>query len=208
MALVAKYSLNGNANDALGVNNWTATNITWVDWKLNQAASFNGTSSDINCGNWSALNITWTQFSCWFIIRPWSTMVNNWIIFKWSAINTQWVYSIWFYNWSAMKVVVRLNWAVTEWIWQLTSATTLVSWTTYHVVVTYNWSNISIYINWILDASNSYTTALASDTNNLYLWLYYSTLYRYNWMLDEVELYNHVLNPWEIKMKYVYYLWY
>ena len=42
MALIARYKLDGNANDALGKYNGTASNVTWVDGKLGKAGSFNG----------------------------------------------------------------------------------------------------------------------------------------------------------------------
>ena len=50
MGLIAHYPLNGNANDALGRYNGTASNVTWVDGKLGQAGSFPTTSSDIVTG--------------------------------------------------------------------------------------------------------------------------------------------------------------
>ena len=59
MGLVAHYKLDGNANDALGRYNGVASNVTWVDGKLGQAGSFNGSSSSVNFNmnlqmSWSA----------------------------------------------------------------------------------------------------------------------------------------------------------
>ena len=42
MGLVAHYKLDGNANDAFGKYNGTASNVTWVDGKLGQCGSFTG----------------------------------------------------------------------------------------------------------------------------------------------------------------------
>lgn len=47
MSLIAHYKLDGNANDAFGKYNGTASNVTWVDGKLGKAGSFNGGSSYI-----------------------------------------------------------------------------------------------------------------------------------------------------------------
>lgn len=47
MSLIAHYKLDGNANDALGKYNGTASNVTWVDGKLGKAGSFNGSTSYI-----------------------------------------------------------------------------------------------------------------------------------------------------------------
>ena len=197
--LIAWYKLDGNANDSAGSNNGTPTAITYTTGRVWDAASFNGTSSSIYCGS-GALNITWTSLSVGFLINPNTTMVNKWIIFKWSTAASQWVYSIWFYNWSSMRILCRLNGSATEWSWQLSSTTTLSTGTWYYIQVTYDWTNIKIYINWVLNVSNSYSTALASNTDDLILWLYYNTSasYRYNWLLDEVKIYDRVLTAWEI----------
>jgi hypothetical protein len=49
MALIAHWPLNGNTNDISGNGyNGTPTNITYAAGKIGQAASFNGTNSDIN----------------------------------------------------------------------------------------------------------------------------------------------------------------
>jgi hypothetical protein len=42
MALIAHYKLDGNANDSVGGNHGTASNVTWVDGKLGKAGSFTG----------------------------------------------------------------------------------------------------------------------------------------------------------------------
>ena len=47
--LIAHYPLNGDARDYFG-NDGTSTNVTWVDGKIGQAGSFNGTSSSIDTG--------------------------------------------------------------------------------------------------------------------------------------------------------------
>ena len=47
--LIAHYPLNGDATDYFG-NGGTSTNVTWVDGKIGQAGSFNGTSSSIDTG--------------------------------------------------------------------------------------------------------------------------------------------------------------
>ena len=47
--LIAHYPLNGDATDYFG-NDGTSTNVTWVDGKIGQAGSFNGTSSSIDTG--------------------------------------------------------------------------------------------------------------------------------------------------------------
>jgi len=50
-SLIAKYELNGNALDTLGLNNGTANSVTYGAGKFGQAGVFNGSSSYITIGN-------------------------------------------------------------------------------------------------------------------------------------------------------------
>lgn len=69
MSLIAHYKLDGNANDALGKYNGTASNVTWVDGKLGKAGSFS--TSNINLSN-NPISET-GEFSLAFWVNPRST---------------------------------------------------------------------------------------------------------------------------------------
>lgn len=65
MGLIAHYKLDGNANDALGKYNGTASNVTWVDGKLGQAGSFNGSDSGVTTSDFRALFRNEMSVSMW-----------------------------------------------------------------------------------------------------------------------------------------------
>ena len=48
---IAQWKLDGNANDSIGTNNGTATNVTWQQGKINDGAVFDGTTSQIIFSN-------------------------------------------------------------------------------------------------------------------------------------------------------------
>ena len=56
--LVAYYKLDGNSNDSVGSNNGTDTNVSYVAGKINNCASFNGTTSGIEISSNAGLQIT------------------------------------------------------------------------------------------------------------------------------------------------------
>jgi len=61
VANLAYYKLDSNANDSSGNSyNGTATNVTFVNGRFNEAAKFNGSSSKINLGTSSNFSITTT----------------------------------------------------------------------------------------------------------------------------------------------------
>lgn len=49
--LISYYALDSNGNDSLGTNNMTEANITYVTGKIANAASFNGSTSQMRNGN-------------------------------------------------------------------------------------------------------------------------------------------------------------
>jgi len=62
--LIAHYKFNGDSTDSAGTNDGTTdTDISWVTGKINQAASFNGTSSNIDIPNSSIFNLASTSFT-------------------------------------------------------------------------------------------------------------------------------------------------
>ena len=79
MSIVANWKLNGNANDALGVNNGTPTDITYKQGIENQAAIFNGTTSKILLASNAALNLT-NIFSISLIMRQAANTKNQMLI--------------------------------------------------------------------------------------------------------------------------------
>jgi len=202
MALIAKFSLNGNANDALWINNWTASNVTWVDWKQNQSASFNGTSSVIT--TWSIISTTTMSIWVWVntavssaTTYPFITKRNSnatWIFVFWY---TSWLVSFRDYNWSAFwfNPSNRSTWTINNWKWR-------------YVVFTRSWTTWIYYIDWVQSWTTTAASNITPNTNWLKIWRDSVDSVYYTWWLDEIEIYDHVLTPWEIKMKYLYYLWY
>lgn len=58
--LVAYYKFDGNSNDSVGTNNGTDTSISYVPAKINDGASFNGSSSRISLAVASTLTTNFT----------------------------------------------------------------------------------------------------------------------------------------------------
>jgi hypothetical protein len=80
MALIAHYKLDGNANDSVGGNHGTATNVTWVDGKLGQAGSFNGSNGHIPIPRIEKFTPRGSfSFSCW--VNPANVTTGNQYIF-------------------------------------------------------------------------------------------------------------------------------
>ena len=209
MALIGKYSLNWNANDWLWVNNWTATNINWVDWKLNQAGSFNGSSSTIAIWNnyWS---IT-TSFTCSCIIN---TNTLSWVrrfISKWNDWWSPWWWfmirqdnadvSVYVVTMSPIPALYR------------SPTFTISAFTDYHIVWYFdnNTQRVWLYVNWAFVWDTATGTVLRTKANNgsnIWSSFNWSIQEVFNWKIDEVELYDHALTPAEVKQRYSYLFWY
>ena len=210
MAIVWKWGLNGNAN-ALVWSNWTATNVTWVDWKSNWAWSFNGTSSWINL--WTP----YSWFSTWYISLICKTNTisyANWEswVFCWRAtlIETTWEFDIVFNNTNGFRFLWKnpSNYLIIQqWAWHW-----IQNWVYYHILATWdsNWKRF--YINGKLIWTNSDTTPVFTTWGSTFLNIgrvfSSSPQYYFNWLIDECEVWNTSLTPAEVKNKYLFLNWF
>lgn len=214
MVLLSKFLLNGNANDAVGSNNWTPTSVTWKAWKANQWASVT-TTWYINC--WNVLNQERNVPSthC-FLINTTDNSVDKQIISKQKqAASNQWKWiqmktgKIWFflYTWGSNSISKQTTTTINNWKWNHISVARDGSWT---------WSNTKIYYNWVsqpLENWNARTQTISS-------WTVLTTdTFQINWRrntadstmtmeIDETSIYSHQLTDWQIKTQSLYYAWY
>lgn len=200
MAIIWKWSLNGNANDSAGSNNGTATNVTYVAWKSGEAGSFNGSSSYINLWAWPS----YSNCSISAIVKH-----NNvtWLQIYYSNWNASPVRIIWIRG-NGNKIEWYVNNSTQYW---LISNQTISAWVYYNVDLTYDSSTwlFSLYINWVLDNSRSVPTWLTFTWVKHTIWANPDGFsQKMNWVIDEVILKNTLDNVAEIKNKYLYYKWF
>jgi len=203
------WHLNWNSNDSSGNgNNWTDTSISYVDGKLWQCASFNGTTSKIDVWN-IPLNVS--DITIAFII-DWSTTWNRAVLFKdwypsaWSrcidltCINSWWQ---WLY----------VSFFTTDSLCSCAYPTTLLpSWKVFCVITRDSSGIVEFYYNWVKQpktqtSTNSWT--LQNSSANVTLW-YNSASIGYpnlNTTLDEVIIEGRVWTEAEAKKYYTYAKW-
>jgi len=210
MTIVWKWSLNWNANDSAGSNNWVSTNITWVDWKMNWWASFNWTNSYISIPDFNYNLPTSFTYNAWIKVNNYSDA--NWIIQhdKWSWPTSRWTLfrtdiTTWFLNF------IRLNsaWSV---ITNLISPSALWTWTWKMVTATFDntiWSKI--FINWVLVASDTVLINTNDCTAPIWIWTLDVSVWTQNamdWLIDEIIIDNTAWNNAQIKNQSLYYNWF
>lgn len=211
--LVGEWLLDGNAYDTNDgtKNNGTATNVTWANTDIGyqyQNWSFNGSSSLVSA---ASPMTTWqtTPFS----ISTWinySNTTRSWIVNKYNQNDTV----------KSFVVELEANQTtnkITYWVWSyatsdqvFNSSATLTSWTWYHLVFTHAADkSMQLYINWVLDSTNSHTYSdTSTNTSPLTIWCrrYWSaqtTNLYFAWSQQWVRMYNRVLSKEEISALYI-----
>lgn len=185
--LVASYPLDWNAT-------W-ANNVTWVKTDKgyqNQAGSFNGSSSYIN--NWSNIGITWNNS---FTISAWIKTTATWnhtILNYWTASLNQ-------------DINFRTSWWLLNanffwWWWDVSSTTSVNDWNAHLLVITYNWSNIKVYVDWKYENTGWAVTANIAYWYS-YIWKFSYNVDYFNWLIQNVDIYNVVLTEDEIRNLYL-----
>lgn len=157
---MAYYKLDGNSNDSLGVNNWTDTSMSYVDGKIWNCGSFNGSSSYIKppsgwirpTGNftinaWINTSTTWTSKS---IFQTYSqlTPVVSWFQFTITSWNV-----VAFSSWKNTWYVPNTDYKAVTWTTNVCTG----NWTMVSAV--YNGSTLEVFVNWVSDGSTTWTNA-------------------------------------------------
>ncbi len=200
--LVGKFNLNGNANDSSQSHNngliiGTVLPIQDRNGITNSAMSFDELEGFIDVGNVPELKlISEISISVWVNANgnqnEWETIVNKWQTTGTSGIGFGYYLGLnpnglslrW--NISSQIVEINSNFPINEWV---------------HIVVTFNNQNLSLFINGILIGQEP-TNGVLIDNNNPFRIGQQSDINTgaegFNGAIDDVYIYNRVLNSKEI----------
>lgn len=213
--LISYYKLDWNSTDSLWINNWTDTSMSYVSGKIWNAGSFNWSTSRIQFADTASLSITWNYtLSMWLNITALPTSWNfKSIICKYDQWANSWWYDFALYNNAGTQQVWMINaswWS--SWWWYINYTFTTGSFV--HAVVTYDGSNSILYVNTTNVWSIANTTNPANNTKLLNIgnfWYYTPSsweLWRYfNWIIDEIWLWDRVISWSEISQLYNGWSW-
>lgn len=213
------YHLNGNANDSSGNgNNGTATNITWVEGKFWQCASFNGSSSNFRNNNITLS--TWTSpytMSCRIKLNA---EISSW---AWGLLNLNpdatkedTIYSMMYqYNWGTRRLHYSHYYNWPETYYELYYNKTLWTAERYNIVCVYSGSNMKAYLNWVEIMNWGWGGTYGFDVSPTYQkWFtvggdYYLSAFHHaaNATFDEVILENTARTAQQIQKYYTYTKW-
>ena len=189
MGLVAHYKLDGNANDAFGKYNGTASNVTWVDGKLGQAGSFNG-SARVNTTTWLDNIKSGMSWSAW--------------VYKTSNLNSynmfmgQYLPYFAFMSTGTFYFSPHIN--GTQYVIQSPTTYPLNTW--HHAVATYDGTTVKLYVNGVLQAQSVLPGTLTTNTGDTFgigdgrgnaSW------YPFVGLIDDVRIYDHALSEREVR---------
>lgn len=185
------YHLNGNANDNSGnARNGTASNITWVNGKIWQCASFNGSSSVIT--NVYHINPN-ADFTCSMRVKP-ASIWSNMVIYRCSG-NPQPYTMLRILSSGAVQLFMHSTWPISS---EILSANQR-----YNLCFVSNWNTRNVYINWILSGTMTRTPSMQYNPTNQQFGNAEDSD-KFNGLLDEVIMENRVRTPQEIQKYYTY----
>jgi len=183
-------------------NNGTLVNMTpasdWVAGHVNGGLDFDGSNDYVNCGNNSSLRITSNiTVAAWIKTRdcgngeynPYVTKGDHSYGLQHRHSNELefFIYDSSSSNWYPAKYAVTSSFNN---VW-------------HHLAGTYNGSQVKLYVDGVLRATNNHTGSIASSTYNVELGRCAEDTSRlYNGVLDSVRIYNRALSAAEITQLY------
>jgi hypothetical protein len=215
-AAIASYPFSGNANDVSGNGlNGTAYNATLTanqNGVANSAYSFDGSTSYIDLGNNALLKRYATNFSisAWVYLNSYSSTYLSAIVSNRNTNNLGSVLGIGgsLQNQGKVELTVEGGASSSE----ATSNTVLALNKWYFITATYiytgnNTDTAKIYVNGILETTTVINDVLDPQTTDTYIGFEPSSLspstYHFNGIIDEVNIYNCVLDQQQIANSYV-----
>jgi len=198
---VAYYKMDWNANDSSwNGNNWTATNITWVDWKTGSWAARFTRSSTSKIVMWTSSTLkptTALTFSMWIRI----------INYPASYCSIWWNTLAWKDRWYLFDShTTGVNFRVGNWTRLMLSApSSLIPTNVWNNLCwTRDWATVSFYINGGLVATGSKSSITYTSTG-FSLWNYYNdntSAIMFDWDIDEVIVENRAWTATEVQEYY------
>lgn len=198
MALIAKYSLNGNANDLVWSNHWTESNVTWVDWKNWIWVQFSWVSTSNILLPTSFYDLIKWRNDYWFDFWLYPTSAVNSIVYSYSY----WA-DFYFYFSSVWKVMIRrwTNYTIESW-----TSIEFNKWQKCTLNYT-SWTNVDLYKNWVF--VQWFTISATPNISSIfYLWRYFDTTFPFTGKIDRFQVWIWILNATEIKNDYLLTSWY
>lgn len=158
----AFYNLNGNSIDDISANNGANTSVTWVTGLKGQAASFNGSTSNILINDSNNFNFNGTDFfvSCW--IKRGDISRQQYVLGQNNSGGTDISVII---NITASNLIEGYIFNSINASKGVTSASAITDTTTWHnIIFTRSGNTLYLYIDGVL--SNSFATGVFTINNS------------------------------------------
>lgn len=208
-SLVSYWKLDGNSNDSVAANNGTDTAITYSTGARNQAASINGTTSEINVGNLGGINDY--SVSMWFKKGVASGYPSGGVFEAdmFGTQNTTTIYQYFKFGWHTSYVDQPLiAIATTSSDYRLVTAPAITDTSWHHIVVVRAGSSLNAYIDGVAVTLTARTTGgaptatISTGNPTKFGTVGGVTDAHFNGSIDEVGVWNRVLTSTEVTNLY------
>lgn len=202
MPIIAKYSLNWNANDSSGNGyNWTATNVNYDSPLIS---------------SWQSVLLSWTNSHIVINNALWLTATsNNTLAFtikstsaSWTQYITDWCTTSWGNRRIVLYSVSWILYIYSSWVSGSSTGLNIVN-KKLRICLIHTPSTDYVYINWGLLTSIAWWS-IWIPYNQLWLWTPVDSLLvaQFIWNIDEVITWNETLSIAQVKNDYLFYNWF
>lgn len=197
------------ASDSHGSNNGTANNsrVFWTAWKINNGADF--TKGDDNINIPTSLVNTWLNWASVITLAFWvkrnSINSSQTLFIARTSANNAWI-QVDFNSNNTLRLGGRSQ--TSDWYQQISTSWTYTSTSDWYFIAAefdYVWNRLKCYINntQVFNTWVSFWSSTLNFTSNLLsIGSFNNTSGFYNWLIDELAIYNRALSSSEISELY------
>ena len=207
----SQYWNNGECKDAwIVVVCWSSSWAQLIEWSLWLAMNFDWIDDTIDIPQSSIFDLN--DFTVVAIIKhSWAQEANDW--WWWRIVSSQATDFMFFrindsISWD--NVTPSIRWSLlfwVKWAWIISSNNTLpvnldvLDWAFHSLIYTKD-SLLKTYNNWLKVIEDTNNTGLISVNEVLRIWWYWTASEIFDWIIDEVRIYNRALSDNEVKTLY------
>jgi len=180
---------------------WSNVSMSWLsrsDWTVSWGVTISDDSMVFDWVDWRVDTSYWINTSLFSVSARVKTNATGgtYVLIDDRTSPTLWLVA---FYWSATSNNLR----VSIWWTTINSNSPINDWNEHSITITYDWTTISLYIDWVLNDSDTSSNPVSSWVMRMWArWAFTTPDFYWDWTINHARFYNKSLTPVEINQEH------